>query len=93
VLVETAPADYNWIVFVYSAEVDCFDPPDCAEGVLEWVSHLRVADLPTPATDHHIYRLIVAGQHFVLNAEYDQDLRLVRLEDELSGQVLCRIDR
>jgi 8-oxo-dGTP diphosphatase len=90
VLVETSPTNYNWVVFVYSAEVEHFDPPDCAEGVLEWVPSHRVPDLPTPATDNYIYPLIVAGQHFVLNAEFDQDLHLEHLEEELSGQVLCR---
>ena len=92
VLVETSPIDYNWVVFVYSAEVKRIEPPACPEGVLEWVDFSRVASLPTPAADMHLYQLILRGQPFVLNAVYDGELNLLCLEDELSGQVFHSVD-
>jgi len=92
VLVETSPIDYNWVVFVYSADVKRFEPPACPEGLLEWVDFPRVASLPTPATDMHLYELILGGKTFALNALYDADLHLLHLEDELTGQVFQSVD-
>lgn len=88
VLVETSPTAYNWMIFVYSAKVPHFAPPQCSEGELEWVEWRRVPDVPSPATDLYIYELISRGQIFALNAEYDQSLRLLLLEDEITGRVL-----
>ncbi len=88
VLVETSPTAYNWLVFVYSAEVSRFSPPKCSEGMLEWIELHRIPDVPTPTTDLHIYQLISCDQVFVLNAEYDRSLRLLLLEDEITGRIL-----
>jgi 8-oxo-dGTP diphosphatase len=88
VLVESSPTKYNWVVFVYSAEVERGPLAPCAEGELHWVPFDRVPCLPTPETDGYIYRLIMEGQPFVLNAVYDSGLRLLRLENELESQLL-----
>jgi 8-oxo-dGTP diphosphatase len=88
VLVETSPADYNWIVFVYSAEIERFPLPECGEGILEWMEWSRLPEIPTPPTDLHVYGLIMNDRTFVLNAEFDSALNLLLLEDEFSGQVL-----
>ncbi len=87
VVVETSPTDYNWILFVYASDVQRFELPACEEGELRWVDLARLAEFATPATDTHIYRLILAGQPFFLNAEYDAELNLLFLQDELTGQV------
>jgi 8-oxo-dGTP diphosphatase len=87
-LVETSPTAYNWTIFVYTAEVPRFAPAQCSEGILEWIEQCRIPDVPTPTTDLHIYERITRGQIFVLNAEYDQSLRLLLLEDEIPGRVL-----
>ena len=89
VLVETSPVAYNWITFIYGAEVaEPFAPPPCPEGELTWVSRRELPGLPTPATDAHIYRYVAQGQRFVLDATYDADVRLLTLVEELSGVVL-----
>lgn len=88
VLVETAPADYNYVIFIYSAQTDRFPPPDCREGKLEWVERADVPRIPTPTTDMYLYKLIAAGQTFMLNAEYDESLGLRILQDEITGEVL-----
>jgi 8-oxo-dGTP diphosphatase len=90
VLVETSPIDYNWVVFVYSSEVRAFAPPVCNEGQLEWIHLSRITQVPAPATDMYIYDLISRGQMFALDAEYDQNLRLLLLQDEITGEVLHR---
>lgn len=87
VLVETSPVQFNWVNFIYSAEVDRFDPPACQEGVLEWVEISRIPHIPTPTTDMYIYQLVAQSRTFMLNAEYDQALNLVLLQDEITGKV------
>jgi 8-oxo-dGTP diphosphatase len=89
VLVETSPTEYNWVTFIYSADVERFAPPECAEGVLEWVAVARLGALPTPETDAFIYAYVAREQPFVLNAEFDEEVRMVLLEEEHTGMVLA----
>src|SRR4030042_3652917 len=88
VMTETSPTAFNWVNFIYVAEVEPFDPPACDEGFLEWVPIAGIPQLPTPTTDMFIYDYIARGVPFILNAEYDQDLNLMLLEDEMSGATL-----
>lgn len=90
VLVETSPTVYNWVSFVYSAEVERLPPPACREGKLEWIEDAQLEGLPTPATDGYIYRFVAEGRRFVLDATFDADLNLLALQDELTGEVLYK---
>ncbi|NLG51064.1 MAG: NUDIX domain-containing protein [Chloroflexi bacterium] len=92
VLVETSPTVYNWISFVYSADVERLEPPACREGSLEWVEDAQLESLPTPETDGYIYRLVAEGRRFVLDAAFDADLNLLVLSDELTGEILHKRD-
>lgn len=88
-LVETSPTAYNWWTAVYHAELP-FDGPRpalawCAEGELRWVPGHRLLELPMPPTDRHIYACRDERRPFMLSAEYDEALALVRLDEELSG--------
>lgn len=51
VLVESSPTAYNWVSFVYVAEIDFVPPPICNEGTLEWINFDDVLNVPTPKTD------------------------------------------
>jgi len=88
VLVETSPSKYNWVSFVYSAEVQRFPPPDCSEGVLEWVAISRLGDIPTPPTDAFIYRFVLEERPFVMDARFDDPLEMTSLVDEITGEML-----
>jgi 8-oxo-dGTP diphosphatase len=88
ILQETALTDFNWISYVYAADVEWFEPPVCKEGVLEWVALGDIAGLPTYAVDHSIYRCYLEGRPFVFDARYDGDLNLVFLEEEISRERL-----
>ncbi|MBC7234930.1 MAG: NUDIX domain-containing protein [Chloroflexi bacterium] len=88
VLIETSPTAYNWISFVYSAQVGHFEPPPCREGALEWVPIRCLADIPTPATDLTIYRYVLEGQPFVLDAHWSGELELLTMREELSGKTI-----
>jgi len=57
VLTESSPTKYNWVGFVYLAEIPFIPPPDCNEGTLEWINFEQVLDIPTPKTDWFIYDL------------------------------------
>lgn len=88
VMVETSPTKYNWVTFIYLADVERFDPPPCVEGALEWIPISRLPDIPTPPNDAHIYRLALAGRRFVFDITYDEALNVLAARDELSGEAL-----
>ncbi len=91
VLVESSPTAYNWISFVYSAEIPHIAPPPCREGELEWFPIARLSELPMPTTDLYLYRYALDGRPFVMDALFDVDTRLLRMVDEISGEVLFPI--
>lgn len=85
-LTETSPARYNWVNYVYTAQVPPFDPPPCEEGTLAWVSFANVTSIPTPPTDWHIYDHVIRGQFFAFDALFDAEVNLVSMMDEFSGR-------
>lgn len=87
-ITETSPVDYNWILYVYTAHVERFTPPPCDEGALAWVDLNRLDQYPTPETDPFIYDWVRRSTFFVLDAVYDSETRLLRMTEEISGQVL-----
>jgi 8-oxo-dGTP diphosphatase len=85
ILEETSPVDYNWISFVYVAEIPFQPAPPCNEGILEWIPGEELKDLNTPATDWLIYQYISKRRHFVFNAIFDEHLHLQEMSDALTG--------
>ena len=85
VMVETSPTDYNWICFVYLAEIAPIDPPPCQEGRLEWIDAAAVFDIPIPITDRHIYEYVVTNRPFMFSVEYDQQLNILAMREEIEG--------
>lgn len=88
ILSESSPTDYNWLCYIYLADIPWQEPPPCDEGQLEWISAGRLRDIPTPPTDLAIYDYVDRGEKFVIDAVYDETLRLLSLIDELSGRDL-----
>ncbi len=88
ILTETSPAKYNWVNYVYTAQVPAFDPPPCDEGELRWLPDADLDTIPTPQTDHYIYDYVRRGVFFALDAHFDADVNLLSLRDEISGVVL-----
>ncbi len=84
-LTETSPVDYNWWSTIYWATIDKIDPPFCDEGTLEWIPFDQLTTIPTPPTDLQIYKYIVNGQPFALNAIFDEHLNLLRMTEQISG--------
>ena len=83
-LVDSSPTDYNWVCFVYRANVDYFSPPSCNEGTLTWVPIESLVTFPTPVTDPYLYPLVLSGQPFFLNALYSSEDDLIELTEEIS---------
>lgn len=83
VLCETAPVDYNWLCYIYLADIPYQEPPFCDEGVLEWIAHDRLATVPLPATDLIIYDFVQRNEKFVFDAVFDADLNLLHMVEEL----------
>ncbi len=88
ILTETSPTNYNWIVYIYTADITAIPPIECVEGTLEWVAPERLDAIPIPTTDGFIYDYIARSEFFVFDAVYDENVELIRLVDELSGRVL-----
>ena len=88
ILTETAPANYNWICYVYEAEIEKMAPPFCDEGILEWVEFDQIPNIPTPVTDFQIYKYIMEGKRFVFSADFDEHINLLSMREELEDRVL-----
>lgn len=88
VLCETSPVDYNWLCYIYLADIPWQPAPDCNEGLLEWIPAARLHEIPTPPTDLAIYDYVHRGEKFVIDAVYDAELRLTCMIEELTGKSL-----
>lgn len=88
ILTETSPTEYNWIVYIYTADVTATSPIECVEGTLEWVAQERLDTIPIPTTDGFVYDYLSRSEFFVFDAVYDENVKLITLVDELSGTVL-----
>ena len=88
VLAETSPVDYNWLCYIYLADIEDREPPSCDEGRLLWVAEHELATVHTPPTDLAIYDYVRRGIHFVLDARFDAQLNLVRMVEEMTGEVV-----
>ncbi|AFL85548.1 ADP-ribose pyrophosphatase [Belliella baltica DSM 15883] len=93
ILTETSPVDYNsvdynWISYVYLAEIEKKVIKESEEGTLEWIHLNDLIKLPTPKTDIFIYKSLIDGTKFIFNAEYDEDLELQLMINELTEEKL-----
>ena len=88
ILTETSPTDYNWVLYVYYADIEMMAPPDCNEGVLEWVKPFDLDPALIPPTDFYFYEAIAQKTFFVLDALYDEDEAMILMTDEVQGTVL-----
>jgi len=82
-LVETSPVNYNWVSFVYLAEVPYVSAPLCNEGTLHWVKTVDLESLPMPSTDLHIYRSVLEGKRFNFFAEYNKKMEMLHITEAL----------
>lgn len=87
-LVESAPNNYNWTCFVYLGEIPWQSPPPCNEGTLEWINIDDLLNVPTPPTDWSIYQYILEQRPFMFSAEYDEDLNMIALVEEMENKVI-----
>lgn len=84
-LIESSPVKYNWISYIYLAEIDYQEAPFCNEGILEWIAIDNLLKVPTPPTDWWIYKYILKGKPFAFSAEYDKDLNMLEMIEEIGG--------
>lgn len=88
ILTETSPKKYNWISYVYLADIERQMPNDSPEGELEWIHFDQILQIPTPKTDWFIYKYIQEQKKFIFNAEYDEEMNIQWLVDELTEEKL-----
>lgn len=88
ILTETSPIDYNWVSFVYTATIAYREIAVSAEGSLHWIAREDLHTVPTPPTDLHLYRLVIAGEPFLLDATYDEQMTMLTLREEIGDRQL-----
>jgi len=88
ILTETSPTNFNWVNYIYTADITAVRPAKYREGTLEWVEQERLNSIPTPTTDRFIYDYVSRSEFFVFDTVYDENVELIRLVDELSGKIL-----
>lgn len=79
ILTETSPVKYNWISYIYLAEIPYQPAPFCDEGVLEWIAIEDLLKVPTPPTDWWIYKYILDNKPFAFSAVFDADLTMLAM--------------
>lgn len=87
-LTETSPTKYNWINYVYIAEIDFIEPPFCNEDTLNWIAFDDLLKVPTPKTDWFIYKYILDNKPFAFSALYNEDLDLLSMIEEIENTEL-----
>ena len=85
ILTESSPTDYNWISYIFCSEIKYILPPISDEGKLEWIEYDKIKKIPTPLTDHHIYKFILENKKFIINAQYNKELKLLEMTEEISN--------
>ncbi|MFD2556800.1 NUDIX hydrolase [Sphingobacterium tabacisoli] len=88
ILTESSPTKYNWVNYVYIADIDYVVPPLCNEGTLNWIDFEDLLNVPTPKTDWYIYKYILDKKPFAFNAEYDDTLSLLSMHEEIENKIL-----
>jgi 8-oxo-dGTP diphosphatase len=89
ILTETSPTKYNWTSYVYMAEIDYQEAPECNEGTLKWIKADEILNIPTPKTDWHIYEYASKNQKFIFDAVYDINLNLLKMSELIENKKLC----
>jgi 8-oxo-dGTP diphosphatase len=87
-LIETAPVEYNWWCSIYLADIPWQVAPPCDEGELAWIDFSALETLAAPATDWHIYQYIAREQAFAMRAIFDENLKMIVMEEEIEGKRL-----
>mmetsp|Transcript_33737 Transcript_33737/g.47075 ORF Transcript_33737/g.47075 Transcript_33737/m.47075 type:complete len:92 (+) Transcript_33737:406-681(+) len=91
-MTETSPVEYNWTCYVYMSELEArIVPPPCDEGVLEWIDFDDIESLRVqiPKTDPFVYKYALAGKPFAFDVEYDAELNMTSMVEELENLILC----
>ena len=87
-LSETSSTKFNWINFVYYAEIDFFESSSYVEGNLHWINKNDISLIPMPKTDLFFFRYLEENKPFMLNATYDENLNLKSLTEEITKKEL-----
>lgn len=87
ILTESSPVEigYNWICYIYLAQIEAIEPPFCDEGILEWIEYENILNVPTPPTDWQIYNYVLQEKPFAINAVYDTNMKMVSLREDFEN--------
>jgi 8-oxo-dGTP diphosphatase len=83
ILSESSPIDYNWVSYLFKAELpSCLDVVAEAGGKLpSWIGQEEMETLLMPEIDRIILPDIIADRFFIKHAVHDADMKLIELYD------------
>ena len=92
VLQETSNTKFNWSIWFYKAQTNQTKVKNGSphEGTLEWIDKDKMLEIDIPECDKFIVAKLLANEFFAFNAWYDDDIELVKLTDELTGEVMYK---
>jgi 8-oxo-dGTP diphosphatase len=85
-LTESSATDYNWISYIYLADIEAIEAPFCEEGILEWIDAEMLDKIDTPPTDLLIYQYVDKKLNFAFSAKYDNQLNLIEMWEEMTAK-------
>jgi 8-oxo-dGTP diphosphatase len=88
ILIESSPTEYNWITTIFSLYIDHIDPPFNPEGTMHWIDSENLTNYSIQETGHFIYPKAIEKIPFILNADYNEHIQLIRLREEITNTIL-----
>lgn len=86
-LIESSPTKYNWMCYIYLADIDWIEAPFCDEGTLEWIKHCDLNNIPTPPTDSFIYEYVQQSKPFAFSAIFSENLEMLEMREEIENNL------
>lgn len=87
-LTETSPVKYNWVSYIYLADIADVPPPPCDEGVLEWIALENLTKVPAPPTDKFIYDYVARNEPFAFSATFNEQLEMLEMRNEWKNRTV-----
>lgn len=89
ILTETSPlSNYNNVVYFFYKRIIKEEPKQCDEGYSEWIEKSNIKNIPIPEIDRIIYEYLEKNQKFVMNAIYDNQLKLLNAYEYLENKII-----
>lgn len=70
---ENGPENYNWILFIFTADIKKSELPACNEGELVWIEESSLKNQNLSEIDKMIYDFVFSENRYFVDISYDSD--------------------